>query len=133
MISETSAGMGGPTGTVANCPSCGSANVRRSRKESRFELLHAWRNQQRYRCRECRRGFYLKIAPNERARIRASENIRKKRTRGWSAFVQSRTQRRAMEIVLFVGMLMVFYVVFNSLVSKDGSGIFSRSSTEVQP
>lgn len=133
MISETSAGMALPMGTAASCPFCGSANVRRSRKESRFELLRAWRNQQRYRCRECRRGFYLRTAPEERARIRASEDIRKKRTRGWSAFVQSRTQRRAMEIVLFLGMLMVFYIVFNSLVSKDGSGIFSRPSTEAQP
>lgn len=133
MISETDAGMAVPLGTAASCPFCGSANIRRSRKESRFELLRAWRNQQRYRCRECRRGFYLRIAAGERARIRASEDIRRKRTRGWSAFVQSRTQRRAMEIVLFLGMLMVFYVVFNSLVSKDGSGIFSRPAAEVQP
>ena len=133
MTSETSADLAVPVGAAAICPSCGSVNVRRSRKESRVELLQAWRSRQRYRCRECRRGFYLRIAPEERARIRASEDIRKKRTRGWSAFVQSRTQRRAMEIVLFLGMLMVFYVIFNSLVSKDGSGIFSRPSTEVQP
>jgi transposase-like protein len=115
------------------CPACHSSDIRPSQKAGRFESFHAWRNQQRYRCRECRHSFYAGLSANERAKIRASETIRKKRARGWSGFVQSGVQRRVIETLLFIGMLMVFYAVFNSLVSKDGTGIFSRANTEAQP
>lgn len=115
------------------CPACHSLDTRPSQKTGRFESLHSWRNEQRYRCRECRQSFYVAVSPAERAKIRASENVRKKRARGWHGFVQSRTQRRLIEALLFLGMLFIFYCVFNSLVSKDGTGIFSRPTTEAQP
>jgi hypothetical protein len=42
-------------------------------------------------------------------------------------------QRRAIEIALFVGMLLLFYIAFNWIVSRDGSGILSRPQSESQP
>lgn len=47
--------------------------------------------------------------------------------------MQGRARRRAFEIIFFLGMLVLFYLVFNSLVSKDGSGVFSSPAAESQP
>jgi transposase-like protein len=116
----------------AACPACQSSDVRPSQRAGRYEFLHRWRNEQRYRCRTCRHSFYVALTSEERAKLRESENVRKKPARG-SRFVQSRTQHRVIEAILFLGMLLVFYLAFNSLVSKDGSGLFSRPSADAQP
>jgi hypothetical protein len=95
--------------------------------------LNDWRGRQRYRCRDCRHGFYAQLSGEELQKLKEAESIRMKRKRGWSGFVQNRNHRRAMEIIVFFGMLLVFYLAFNSLVSKDGSGVFSRPAAEAQP
>jgi hypothetical protein len=115
------------------CPSCGSYDVRPSRKQSRWEFLLEWRSLHRFRCRECRRSFAAPLPRAERDALRKSEQTRKKRTKGWNSFTQGRVQRRAIEIALFVGMLLLFYIAFNWIVSRDGSGILSRPQSESQP
>jgi transposase-like protein len=120
-------------GYNAACPACQSSDVRPSQRAGQYEFLHKWRNRQRYRCRTCRQSFYVALTAAERAKLRDSENIRKKRARGGHRFVKSRTQRRIIEAILFVAMLLIFYFVFNSLVNKGGGGAFGGSTTEAQP
>jgi len=115
------------------CPSCGSYDVRPSRKESRWEFVLEWLNLHRFRCRECRRSFAAPLPRAERDALRKSGRIRKKRTKGWKSLTQGRAQRRGIEIVLFLGMLLLFYLAFNWIVSRDGSGIFSRPPSESRP
>jgi transposase-like protein len=133
MMQETSANMAFPATYRAACPTCQSANVRPSQRTSRFDFLDAWINRQKYRCRDCRHSFYVRLTPAERAQLHASESNRKKRARGWRGSMQSRSHRRIIEAFLFLSMLIVFYVVFNSLVSKDGTGLFSHQDSEAQP
>jgi hypothetical protein len=80
----------------------------------------------RYRCRDCRRSFYA-LSPNDlEAPTKRSEEVRRKRASGWRHLIQRRSQRRTIEVVLFIAMLLVFYFAFNTLISKDGSGMFSH-------
>lgn len=115
------------------CPQCGSENTRPSRKESRLDFINDWRGRQRLRCRDCRHAFFMHLPQSELRKIKEAETVRKKRKRGWAGLVQNPSQRRTVEVLVFFGMLLVFYLAFNSLVSKDGSGVFSRSRTEAQP
>jgi hypothetical protein len=98
-----------------------------------LDFINEWRGRQRLRCRDCRHAFTIHLPPNELRKIKDAEAIRKKRKRGWAGLVQNPSQRRAVEILVFFGMLLVFYLAFNSLVSKDGSGVFSRPPAEAQP
>jgi transcriptional regulator NrdR family protein len=115
------------------CPQCGSENTRPSRKETRMDFIDEWRGRQRLRCRDCRHSFHTHLPANELQKIKKAEAIRKKRKKGWAGLVQNPSQRRAVEVLVFFGMLLVFYLAFNSLVSKDGSGVFSRPPAEAQP
>jgi hypothetical protein len=115
------------------CPSCGSNDVRSSRSGSRWQFLLEWRNLHRFRCRECRRSFAAPLPAAEREALQKSEQIRRKRSQGWKSSTQSRTRRRIVEVVLFLGMFLLFYLAFNLLVGKDGSSIFSRPASSTQP
>ncbi len=111
------------------CPWCGSQNIRQSRKESAVEFWHSWRGLQRFRCRDCRRSFRVPVSPAERSlpKPAKSKRSKSKRTRGWEALVQKPAQRRAIEVILFIGMLLVFYVIFVSVIDKDGAGFLNGS------
>ena len=116
-----------------NCPLCNSVDTRPSRKESRFAFLNEWRGRQLYRCRECRHKFFVQLSSQEMRRLKEAESIRMKRKQGWKGLIQKRTHRRAVEALVFFGMLVVFYLAFNSLVSRDGTGMLHHSATEAQP
>lgn len=112
------------------CKSCNSDNIRLSQKSSAIAQVYRQIGMQRYRCRDCHRSFYA-LSPDLQG-SKKSEELRRKRTNAWRKFVQRRSQRRTIEVVLFIGMLLIFYFAFNSLVSKDGSGIFSHP-TQTEP
>jgi hypothetical protein len=115
------------------CPACNSVDTRPSRKETRLAFLQEWRGRHLYRCRECRHKFYVQLSSQEMRRLKEAENLRMKRKRGWKGLIQKRTHRRAVEVLVFFGMLAVFYLAFNSLVSRDGAGLLHHAGTEAQP
>lgn len=111
---------------LVKCKSCESSNVRLSQKSSALASIYRSMGMVRYRCRDCRRSFYA-LSPNEaESSSKRSEEVRRKRTSGWRHLIQRRSQRRTIEVVLFIAMLLVFYFAFNTLISKDGSGMFSH-------
>lgn len=114
------------------CPTCGSQNVRLSHKHSKVEFIYEWRGLQRYRCRECGLAFRSRLEPEAKKRLYRAESQRKKRSRGWKRFMQNSKQRRFLEITLFLGMLFIFYYAFTSLVTRDGSGLFTHPA-QTQP
>lgn len=95
------------------CPSCGALDVRTSKRQPGFAIFYTVRGYERYRCRECRHSFWDKPP-----KVNDEERIRRKRQRAWGAFIQSRKRRGLIEIALFVGMLLVFYVAIRYLVNK---------------
>ena len=97
-----------------------------------MEAIYHWRGQQRYRCQKCHRSFYARIPQEDRLRFKQSEEIRRKRTRGWNGFIQTKLHRKVMEAVFFLGMLFLVYMAFRSFMSRDGVGVFSHTS-ESQP
>ncbi|MGA8597782.1 MAG: hypothetical protein WB676_23960 [Bryobacteraceae bacterium] len=115
------------------CPHCGNDNTRPSRNKSWMDRFNDWSGRTRYRCRDCRASFYARLSQSDLQKLKESEAIRKKRRKGWRGFVQSPTQRRTLEALVFFGMLLVFYLAFSGLVKKDGSGMLSRPTTETQP
>ena len=115
------------------CPQCGNENTRPSRNKSWLDRLADMTGRTRYRCRECRASFYGKLSAVDRQKLKESEAIRKKRRKGWRSFVQSPAQRRAVEALVFFGMLLVFYLAFSGMVKKDGSGVLGHSAVEAQP
>jgi transposase-like protein len=114
------------------CKSCESSNVRLSQKSSALASIYRSMGMLRYRCRDCRRSFYALSASAVDAPAKRSEEVRRKRTSGWRHLIQRRSQRRTIEVILFIAMLLIFYFAFNTLVSKDGSGIFSHPA-QVDP
>jgi hypothetical protein len=107
------------------CTHCGSENIRTSRKEGRNSTVSFWRHGVRYRCRSCRRSFYLRLSAEDRAALKKSDKIRHKRRGSWNVFSQSRSKRVVLQLTLFIGMLLVFYVTFTRLISRDGSGFLT--------
>jgi hypothetical protein len=92
------------------CPSCGRPEVRPSKRKARFGLIYQLRGYERYRCRECRYAFWEKLPDNP------DERLRMKRRRGWAPFFQSQGRRRAVEIGVFVLMLLIFIFAFRYFV-----------------
>jgi hypothetical protein len=101
---------------VLTCPTCGSDNVRRSRRRSIVGLLQRWRGLRRYRCRECRRTFYSQLSPAESQ----SNGIRARRTREHrriqpSPYKERSLRRRATELILFLCLVVIFYAALKYL------------------
>lgn len=95
------------------CPSCGSPNVRVSKRNPTFAFIHQMQGLERFRCRECRNAFWDKPPKND-----DEERIRRKRQRAWGSFIQSRRRRGLIEITLFIAMLLIFFVTIRYLVNK---------------
>jgi hypothetical protein len=95
------------------CSSCGSFDVRLSKRHSTFSFFNQIKGLERYRCRECRHSFWEKPPSSN------SEKIRRKRARAWSPFFQTRGRRAFIEVTLFVAMLVVFFFTIRYLVSKS--------------
>jgi DNA-directed RNA polymerase subunit RPC12/RpoP len=121
--------MTGPSETTETkrCPSCGSEDVRPSRRKNILQYLYELRGQRKYRCRKCRRSFLVALSPQVKQTLRQEELVRKKRRRGWKAFIQAAPERRALEVLLFIGLLLVFFYTLNKLIRPDGSGIFGTN------
>lgn len=100
--------------TLSTCPVCGSENVRRSRKKTFFGFISRWRGLQRYRCRDCNKSFYRPLSPNERA---ASDGLEgpQRRSRSERNAARKRKRRRKVELLLFFGMLAIFYAALKVL------------------
>lgn len=111
---------------AVKCKSCDSSNVRLSQKSSALASIYRSLGMLRYRCRDCRRSFYALSPDDLRGPSKRSEELRRKRASAWRHLVQRQSQRRTIEVVLFIAMLLVFYFAFNTLVSKDGNGMFSH-------
>ena len=109
------------------CPSCGSEDVRPSRRKRLFRFLYELRGAKKYRCRECRRSFFVALSPDVRETIRREEMARYNRRRGWKSFIQGARERRTLEILLFLGLLIAFFYTFHKLLRPDGSGIFGAN------
>ncbi|HWF47681.1 MAG TPA: hypothetical protein VG168_11800 [Bryobacteraceae bacterium] len=105
------------------CPSCGSDDVRPSRRKNLFRYFYELRGVKKYRCRECRRSFFVALSPGIKETLRREEQARLNRRRGWRAFIQGTRERRTIEVLLFIGLLLVFFYTFNKLLRPDGSGI----------
>jgi hypothetical protein len=103
------------------CPSCGTPDVRPSKRQHSFAFLRTVRGFERYRCRECRHAFWAKPPKDN------DERIRRKRQRAWGAFIQSKRRRNFFEITLFIAMLVIFFVTIRYLVNKTGEGSQSPS------
>lgn len=98
------------------CPSCGSDDVRRSRRKSLIAFLQRWRGLRRYRCRECRRTFYSQLPPGEREiAIQRSLRARKHRAAPPDPPKQQRFRRRATELFLFLCLVVIFYAALKYL------------------
>lgn len=67
------------------------------------------------------------LSPQVKQTLRQEELVRKKRRRGWKAFIQAAPERRALEVLLFIGLLLVFFYTLNKLIRPDGSGIFGTN------
>ncbi len=94
------------------CPSCGSLDVRVSKRSPRFSFLNHARGYERYRCRECRRAFWQKPPVN------LDERTRRKRQRGWSHTIRSQSRRRTVEVAIFVAMLLIFVLTIRYLINR---------------
>lgn len=106
------------------CPSCGSEDVRPSRRKKMLSFLYELRGARKYRCRECRRSFFVALSPQVKETLRREEEVRRTRLRGWKGFIQGSRERRALEVLLFIGLLLAFFYTFNKLLRPDGTGLF---------
>jgi hypothetical protein len=88
-------------------------DVRVSKRRPRFSFLYEVRSFERYRCRECRRAFWGKLAVNP------EERARRKRQRGWSHALQTQGRRRTIEIALFITMLLFFVMAIRYLINRS--------------
>ncbi len=98
------------------CPSCGSLDVRLSKRQPLFAFVRTLQGFERYRCRGCRHAYWEKPPKND------EERIRRKRQRAWGSFIQTRNRRGLIEIALFIAMLVIFFVAIRYLVTKTGEG-----------
>jgi hypothetical protein len=98
------------------CPSCGSLDVRLSKRQPPFGFVYTLQGFERYRCRGCRHAYWEKPPKND------EERIRRKRQRAWGSFIQSRNRRSLIELALFIAMLVIFFVTIRYLVTKTGEG-----------
>lgn len=99
------------------CPSCGSEEVRRSRKKSLLTLIQSWRGLRRYRCRECRRLFYGQLSPGEldlavQRSSRARQRLASKSPRPSD---KQKLRRHATELLLFLCLVVIFYAALKYL------------------
>jgi DNA-directed RNA polymerase subunit RPC12/RpoP len=111
------------TTLARRCPSCGSDNVRPSRRKKLFRYVYELRGAKKYRCRECRRSFLVALSPQVKETLRREEQVRLSRRRGWKSFIRGTRERRAVEVLLFIGLLLAFFYTFNKLLRPDGTGI----------
>jgi DNA-directed RNA polymerase subunit RPC12/RpoP len=120
----TEAMTGIPETTLSKrCPSCGSDDVRPSRRKKLFRFFYELQGTKKYRCRQCRRSFFVALSPGVKETLRREEQARLSRRRGWKSFIQGTRERRTLEVLLFIGLLLVFFYTFNKLLRPDGSGI----------
>lgn len=97
-------------GCTLTCPVCRSEDVRRSHKKPVRDFFKRWRGLKRYRCRDCRKVFYKPLSPTEVPLKRRSRRRQRALFSGWSELFRIRSQRRSIEVVLFVSLLVVFYI-----------------------
>jgi hypothetical protein len=101
---------------VLTCPSCGSENVRRSRRRSLFGILQRWRGLRRYRCRECRRTFYSQLSPVEREiNMQWERRVRERRAAHSDPPNRQRRRLHATELILFLCLVVIFYAALKYL------------------
>lgn len=98
---------------MLTCPVCASEDIRRSRKKNFFGFVNRWRGLQRYRCRDCGKAFYRPLLPTERPEGRDSGSARVSRSERMAA--RKRRQRRQIELLVFFGMLIIFYAALRVL------------------
>lgn len=122
-MTETMSGISEAT-VAKRCPSCGSDDVRPSRRKKMLGFLYELRGAKKYRCRQCRRSFFVALSPHLKETLRREEEVRRTRLRGWKAFIQGNRERRAVEVLLFIGLLLAFFYLFNRLLRPDGTGLF---------
>lgn len=109
------------------CPSCDSDDVRPSRRKGILRFIYELQGAKKYRCRQCRRSFFVALSPAIKETLRREERARVDRRRGWKSFVRGTRERRALEVLLFLGLLLVFFYTFNKLLKPDGSGFFGAN------
>jgi hypothetical protein len=79
-------------------------------------FLQKWRGLKRYRCRECRRIFYSQMSPAEAAnRAKQKPRMSARRPAASGGLNRWRLGRRAMEFILFLCLVAIFYAALKYL------------------
>ncbi len=100
---------------MLTCPVCRSEDVRRSHRNNLYSLIKRWRGLRRYRCRECRKIFYMPLSPLEQAVRKPFKHEPDSDALLLKEPLRKKNQRRIIELLLFLIMVAVFYFVLKAL------------------
>lgn len=101
---------------MTKCPTCGSEEVRRSRRKSLLSMVQRWRGLRRYRCRECRHVFYNQLSPGEHeVSLQRSQRLRERLAARSKRSNKHTLRRRATELLLFLCLVVIFYAALKYL------------------
>jgi hypothetical protein len=99
---------------VMNCPNCNSADVRPSTRVRWSDAFLAF-GRKRFRCRDCRRGFYWREKSVPVADASKTPPVSKRTQKHRHKPLSKPNRRRLVEMLVFATMLLLFFVFLRYL------------------
>jgi hypothetical protein len=124
------------TKAVSNpkCRWCGGTNTRLSRRKRWADVMRGFLVQKAWRCRDCRKRFYLgTLAQSEVPPPAIPSRSTSQRKHRHSFRLSAAKRRRTLEMLVFAGMLVLFFLFLHYLAQEQSSpgseGAFVGNST----
>ena len=90
------------------CPSCGSTEVRISKRSHWSDVFHLAGGREAFRCRNCRRRFFVKQAEEKSISTSSRQGSNQRSRPRMSTTAKRRLQRRLLIIFIFALALTIF-------------------------
>ena len=90
------------------CPSCGSTEVRVSKRSHWSDVFHLARGREAFRCRNCRRRFFVKQAEEKSISTSSRQGSNQRSRPRMSTTAKRRLQQRLLIIFIFALALTIF-------------------------
>jgi len=93
---------------VIPCPSCGSTEVRISKRSHWSDVFHLAGGREAFRCRNCRRRFFVKQAEEKSISTSSRQGSNQRSRPRMSTTAKRRLQRKLLIIFIFALALTIF-------------------------
>ena len=104
------------------CPSCGSTEVRVSKRSHWSDVFHLAGGREAFRCRNCRRRFFVKQAEEKSISTSSRQGSNQRSRPRMSTTAKRRLQRRLLIIFIFIfALALAIFGLFLRFITREPS------------